>query len=116
MSWRLVLTVIVVITAVIYVIPSIRPEIWPHKKINLGLDLQGGMHLVLEVETDKAVESTIERINQEMRELFRKERIRRSFCRRSHTDWCKNCMDAAGYLQRCGSKKSHRKRFVCCDG
>ena len=34
---------------------------WPlDKKINLGLDLQGGMHLVLEVETEKAVEFSME--------------------------------------------------------
>ncbi|MFC1829579.1 protein translocase subunit SecD, partial [Thermodesulfobacteriota bacterium] len=46
------------------------------KKINLGLDLQGGMHLVLEVDTIKAVESTIERITQELRSLMKKERIR----------------------------------------
>ncbi len=66
----------VIITAVVYVIPTIQPGVWPHKKINLGLDLQGGMHLVLEVDTDKAVENTIERVGQEMRDLLRKERIR----------------------------------------
>lgn len=66
----------VLIIAVIYTLPTINPGMWPHKKINLGLDLQGGMHLVLEVETEKAVESTIERIQQEMRTLLKKERIR----------------------------------------
>jgi len=49
---------------------------WPHKKINLGLDLQGGMHLVLEVDTVKAVEDAIERIAQELRSNLRKERVR----------------------------------------
>ena len=49
---------------------------WPHKKINLGLDLQGGMHLVLEVDTDKAVEDAIERIAQELRASLRKDRVR----------------------------------------
>ena len=66
----------VIVTAAIYVIPTFKPGIWPHKKINLGLDLQGGMHLVLEVDADKAVENTIERIGQEMRGLMKKERIR----------------------------------------
>jgi preprotein translocase subunit SecD len=34
---------------------------WPvEEKINLGLDLQGGMHLVLEVEAEKAVEFSME--------------------------------------------------------
>ena len=64
------------IAAIIYVLPTINPSFWPHKKINLGLDLQGGMHLALEVETDKAVEGTIERIIQEIRDFLRKDHIR----------------------------------------
>ena len=76
LSWRLVIIVAVILAAAIYVIPTFRPGIWPHKQINLGLDLQGGMHLVLEVDADKAVENTIERITQEMREMLRNERIR----------------------------------------
>lgn len=75
-SWRVILVVAVTIAAIIYVLPSVKPGIWPHKKINLGLDLQGGMHLVLEVQTEKAVENTIERFSQELAELMRKERIR----------------------------------------
>jgi len=75
-SWKLILVIIVVIAAVIYIIPSIKPAWWPHKKINLGLDLQGGMHLVLEVDTEKALESTIERIRLEIQNLLKKERIR----------------------------------------
>ena len=67
-----------IIAGVIYTIPSFNPAIWPHKKINLGLDLQGGMHLVLEVDTQKAVESTVERIAQEMRRFLKKEHIRYS--------------------------------------
>jgi len=75
-SWKLILVIIVVIAAVVYILPSIKPTWWPHKKINLGLDLQGGMHLVLEVDTEKALESTIERIRLEIRNLLKKERIR----------------------------------------
>lgn len=33
----------------------------PREKIHLGLDLQGGLHLVLEVQVNKAVERAIER-------------------------------------------------------
>ena len=66
----------VILAAVVYVIPTFSPGVWPHKKINLGLDLQGGMHLALEVDADKAVENTIERIGQEMRSLMRQEHIR----------------------------------------
>ena len=66
----------VLLASVIYLLPTVKPDLWPHKQINLGLDLQGGMHLALEVETDKAVESTVERIAQEIREQLKKKRIR----------------------------------------
>ena len=75
-SWRTALIGLVVIASIIYVIPTFKPGTWPYKKINLGLDLQGGMHLVLEVQSEKAVESTLERIRNELRDLFRKEKIR----------------------------------------
>jgi preprotein translocase subunit SecD len=38
------------------------------QRINLGLDLQGGMHLVLEVEAEKAVDSTTDRLVAEVTE------------------------------------------------
>jgi preprotein translocase subunit SecD len=75
-SWKQVLVFVVIVTAIIYILPSWKPALWPHKQINLGLDLQGGMHLLLEVDTEKALESTVERISQEIRELLKKERIR----------------------------------------
>jgi preprotein translocase subunit SecD len=66
----------VVVASIVYLLPSFNPGIWPHKKINLGLDLQGGMHLVLEVQVEKAVESTLERISHELRADMRKKHIR----------------------------------------
>lgn len=62
--------------AIVYLLPTIAPGMWPHKKINLGLDLQGGMHLVLEVETEKAVEGTIERLTHEIRDSLKKDHLR----------------------------------------
>ena len=75
-SWRAILVIAVTIVAIVYILPSFKSGIWPHKKINLGLDLQGGMHLSLEVKTEKAVESTLDRICQELNDMMRKERIR----------------------------------------
>ncbi|MGB5158758.1 MAG: protein translocase subunit SecD [Desulfobacterales bacterium] len=74
-SWKLYLSVIVLITAIIYFLPTFKPGIWPHKKINLGLDLQGGMHLALEVESEKAVESSIERMANDLKGLFRNQHL-----------------------------------------
>ena len=75
-SWRLVVVIAVVIAAVVYVLPTFKPNLWPHKKINLGLDLQGGMHLVLEVDTEKALAGTVERFAQELKTQLKSERIR----------------------------------------
>jgi preprotein translocase subunit SecD len=76
-SWKLVLVFGVIVTAIIYVLPTFQPGLWPHNQINLGLDLQGGMHLVLEVDTAKAVEGQVERISQEVLDQLKKERIRK---------------------------------------
>jgi preprotein translocase subunit SecD len=62
---------------------------WPLKeKIALGLDLQGGMHLVLEVEVEKAVESSLERMVDDIKrdvenEDMEVEKISSSFANRS---------------------------------
>ncbi len=63
LMWRMLLVAAVVVTALIIFLPSLPdvrgslPTWWPGNKINLGLDLQGGMHLIYQVESDKAVES-----------------------------------------------------------
>jgi len=74
-AWKPVIIAAVILAAIVYILPTFNPSIWPHKKINLGLDLQGGMHLVLEVQTAKAVESTLERLVQELRERSRREGV-----------------------------------------
>jgi len=75
-SWRLIVIIAVIVTATIYVLPTFKPGILHGKQINLGLDLQGGMHLVLEVDTDKAAEGRIERVAHEIRDQLKKERVR----------------------------------------
>jgi preprotein translocase subunit SecD len=73
----------VVILSLLYLVPTLGgklPAWWssilPAEKIHLGLDLQGGMHLILEVEVDKAVVSSVERTSQEMIRKMREEKIR----------------------------------------
>ncbi|NIQ00293.1 MAG: protein translocase subunit SecD, partial [Nitrospinaceae bacterium] len=49
---------------------------WPlEEKINLGLDLQGGMHLVLEVQAEKAVEFSLEQKVDDIRHALQDEDI-----------------------------------------
>jgi preprotein translocase subunit SecD len=42
-------------------LPSWWTSVLPDQPIRLGLDLQGGMHLVLEVQTEKAIEFSVDR-------------------------------------------------------
>ena len=66
---RFILFGIATLATLIYLVPTFfqpLPDWWtsflPSDKIHLGLDLQGGSHLVLEVKVDKAVENNIERV------------------------------------------------------
>ncbi|MFH1624544.1 MAG: hypothetical protein ABID54_05235 [Pseudomonadota bacterium] len=81
LRWKALLIAIATIVAFVYLSSSITdqlPEWWPKKQIKLGLDLQGGTHLLLEVETGKAVENTVERITGDLKDTLRKKRIRYS--------------------------------------
>jgi preprotein translocase subunit SecD len=61
LRWKLAIIVVVIGVSVWFTFPL-------GQRINLGLDLQGGMHLVLEVEAEKAVDSTIDRLVVEVSE------------------------------------------------
>jgi preprotein translocase subunit SecD len=57
-------------------LPSLFPGILPRaEKVNLGLDLQGGMHLVLEVQAEKAVENATDRLREEVKRFLDKDKI-----------------------------------------
>lgn len=79
---RVIITLIVTAVALVYLVPSFStlPDAWkkylPSDKLRLGLDLQGGMHLVLEVETDKAIESTLDRFANDIKEVLMNRKVR----------------------------------------
>jgi len=57
------------------------PSWWPSslsKPMNLGLDLKGGIHLVLEVDVDEAVNHQVSESVNEIRSTFRSNKIRYS--------------------------------------
>jgi preprotein translocase subunit SecD len=58
----------------------------PRKSINLGLDLQGGIHLVLGVDVDKAVENVVERTAGDLRGALEKKGIGAQVARQGPTD------------------------------
>ncbi len=79
---RLVIFFVSTLAAFVYLIPTFvsgLPSWWsgllPTERIHLGLDLQGGSHLVLEVKVDKAVENALERVKEDLRRLLREKGI-----------------------------------------
>ncbi len=67
---RLITILVFLIISIMFLLPStpiysVLPDWWgtlfPNQGVSLGLDLRGGMHLVLEVEVEKAVDSAIAR-------------------------------------------------------
>ncbi|MDH5201969.1 MAG: protein translocase subunit SecD [Nitrospirota bacterium] len=82
--WRFILISVTVFLTIIFFLPNTpvfkyMPEWWkknmPNKGIILGLDLQGGLHLVFEVEGDKAVEITSERYASTLKEILIKKKL-----------------------------------------
>src|SRR3990172_928573 len=80
--WRVSLIIFFILLSVVSLTPTLvgtLPAWWkgalPQEKLRLGLDLQGGMHLVLGVETEKAVESTLERYSSDIKEELKKKEI-----------------------------------------
>jgi preprotein translocase subunit SecD len=79
---RLVLFTVLTIAALVYLAPTfVDPltEWWnkflPANKIQLGLDLQGGTHLVLEVKVDKALENNVERLRADLTRILREKGV-----------------------------------------
>jgi preprotein translocase subunit SecD len=78
--WKAVLYGGLTVVACLYLVPTVVPdERQPaffkkhfHKKIQEGLDLQGGLHLVYSVDIDKAVSAKVDHLANEIDDAIRK--------------------------------------------
>src|SRR6185312_4592182 len=84
-SGRLWLLTLVIVASVVAFLPSYQPMyqslpswakgVLPNKGITLGLDLQGGIHMVLEVDEDRAVEIAVDRSMTALQDLIVEKKI-----------------------------------------
>ncbi|GMQ99250.1 MAG: protein translocase subunit SecD [Zetaproteobacteria bacterium] len=79
--WKLWLIATVLVISAMSSLPNIitPPSWWPQgfsKPLNLGLDLKGGVSLVLDVDVNKAVERSVEEDVDTIRQILRKAKIR----------------------------------------
>ncbi len=75
LKWKFLLYAAITVFCILLLLPTATsqlPQWWskifPGEKIHLGLDLQGGMYLLLGVEGDKAVESYVEQIKNNLKD------------------------------------------------
>ncbi len=76
---KLVSAILFTLLAVMYAMPNFRAipdnSIFPQKALNLGLDLRGGSHLLLQVDFEKYLSDQFEIFSESLRREFRKEKI-----------------------------------------
>ena len=82
---RLWLLTLVIVGSIVAVLPSYQPAyqtlpswlkgLLPNKGITLGLDLQGGIHMVLEVDEDRAVEIAVDRSVTSLQDLLTEKKL-----------------------------------------
>lgn len=111
-AWRISLIFIFLFVSLLYLTPTLfanLPSWWdgmffPKDKIHLGLDLQGGIHLVMEVETQKAVEGQLDIMATDLEDTLNSKNLRYKKVSRLGSDriavvlYDKGTADAVGKL------------------
>ena len=82
-QWKLIVVFGVVLAGLIFALPNVFPRAtmetmpgWlPHKQVSLGLDLQGGAHLLYQLDENEMIEDWLGKLRDDVRETLRKDRI-----------------------------------------
>src|SRR3546814_19748044 len=82
-KWKIATILAICLIGVVYAAPNFfsgrglegLPTWLPVQKINLGLDLQGGSHLLLEVEADAVIRDLVQALEGVVRAALRTENI-----------------------------------------
>ena len=82
-NWKITLVALISLAGVVLAMPNVFsastvedfPSFLPSNQVHLGLDLQGGSHLLLEVETDVIVSERLDSVVDDVRSTLRRERI-----------------------------------------
>src|SRR6478609_11565835 len=90
-QWKVTLVIGIVLSGIIFALPNMFPRstmesmpAWlPHHQVNLGLDLQGGAHLLYQLDEIEMIDDWLNKLRDDVRETLRKDRI-------SYTDLTQN--------------------------
>ena len=81
--WKKILILSICFLGMLVALPNVLPShilsklpsFLPHKTVNLGLDLQGGSHLLLEVDLRNIEKERLDMLQDEVRSTFRRKKI-----------------------------------------
>ncbi|MGI9380254.1 MAG: protein translocase subunit SecD [Methyloligellaceae bacterium] len=81
--WKIITIIAISVIGLIYAAPNLFsekslenvPNWLPHKQVHLGLDLQGGSHLLLEMNKNELIAEWLETIRDDARNALRRDRI-----------------------------------------
>jgi len=82
-KWKIILIVLLSVLGILLALPnalsprvlSFIPQWIPTQQINLGLDLQGGSHMLLSMETEELLKDRLESLRGDLRRQFRENKI-----------------------------------------
>jgi preprotein translocase subunit SecD len=112
LMWRLVAVLASAVIGVIALVPNFTtnlPDWWkaalPSEPISLGLDLRGGIHLVLEVQSEKAVENHLDALIEQLKRDSREKEI-------ATRDWKREGRDSISFTVVGDAKTAEMKQLV----
>ncbi len=81
--WKIILVLLISLGGMLVALPNLFPARtlqavpgWiPHKQINLGLDLQGGAHLLYQMDEKELIQDWLKNIRGDVRDTLRKARV-----------------------------------------
>ncbi len=114
--YKLIFLAILVVLAVLFSIPSMTknlPGWWgsilPGEGMRLGLDLQGGMHLLLKVDLPRALQNHLEVAAEDLKDVLRKRKI--PFKNIEYAGENRLRLELEGPEERAGVEKALREEF-----
>ena len=82
-GWKKLVVILITVLGIVYAAPNLMSGddeagggVLPGQKINLGLDLQGGSHLLLRVDMDVVAQERLDGVAETIRQEFRARKIR----------------------------------------
>ncbi|MCE7029940.1 protein translocase subunit SecDF [Jiella avicenniae] len=81
--WKTILIWLTVLVGLVYAAPNVLPRnvtdsmpgFWPKDSVTLGLDLQGGSYILLQIDRESLIQERQQAVQDEVRQLLRNERI-----------------------------------------